>query len=53
MGFQGEKVQQIVVRIAHIGALRRGGAGGDPVETEQSHHVVYPQSVPVAEPGPQ
>ena len=39
-------------RVAHVGAVGRGRAPGDPEQPEQAHHVVDPQPAGVAERGP-
>ena len=44
MALQGEDRQELVGRVAHIGARARLGLRGNPEEAKQPHHVVNPQA---------
>jgi len=48
-----EDVEQILPRITHVGSLGRIGIGRDPEQPEQTHHMVEPETGPVAHPPPQ
>jgi hypothetical protein len=49
---QGQDAQQVVGRVADVGALGRLGPLGDPEQPEQPHHVVDAQAGGVGHAGP-
>ncbi len=53
VSLQGQEVEQIVVGVSHVGTLGRTGAGRDPVQPEQTHHVIDTQARAAGEGGSQ
>ena len=45
--FESQNAHQVRRAVAHVGALRRGLPFGNPVETEEAHHVVDTERAPV------